>query len=305
MNRDWRRELGSVEDVDVVLNDPLSRHTTLAVGGRIPVIVYPKSIEALFDILHILERIKVPFFVLGKGSNILVADKLPELVAISLEKATCRVEVFDEENNRIITLGAGVSLCRLMRFCLEKEVAGLEFLVGIPGSVGGAVVMNAGTRSGETSNVFRSATIIEPDRSFQKVEKKDVQFSYRHTELPPGSIVWDVSFCGLQSEKKVIAKEMRRIFLQRKQREPKARGRIGSIFKNPPGDYAGRLIERSGLKGMRMGDAEISPIHANWIMNRGGATAQDIYSLVKLAQRRVREKFGISLVPEIKFIGFD
>ncbi len=304
MGRNWRNKVSLIQRVKIAWDEPLAKHTMFRVGGVVSCIIYPETFEAAIETLKVLNRYRVRYFVLGKGSNLLVADQLPEMAAISLDLGARHFDVWEFGKEARLRVGAGVSISRLIRECMSGGFSGLEFLVGIPGSVGGAVVMNAGTSRGEISRVLKKVTVVSAEGKME-LEKEDLDFSYRKSCLPQGSIVWDAVFRVGKDEKKEIKKKVIKILKERKKRQPALLGTAGSVFKNPPGDYAGRLIEEAGLKGKVLGGARISPKHANWIVTSQGARARDVYGLMKLVRERVKDKFGIELEPEVKLIGFD
>ena len=304
MSRGWKSEISSIKDVDITWNEPLSKYTTFKVGGIITCIIYPKSKEALSKTIDVLKGACVPYFVLGKGSNLLVADDLPEMVAISLKRASVEAESTEAGGRVQVRAGAGIALSKLMRICLNQGLTGLEFLVGIPGSLGGAVMMNAGTKHGEISDVLEHVTMMT-EKGEVRITRMNIKFSYRKTHLPVEGVVWDATLHTEKEEKKIVRKRMLDILRERKIRQPEPTRTAGSVFKNPPGDYAGRLIEQAGLKGKVLGGAKISEKHANWIVTTHGAKASDVYGLLKLVQNTVEDKLGIKLEPEIKLIGFE
>ncbi len=304
MNSNWKNRLSAIEDIDVEWNRSLSEYTTLRVGGNVTCIVYPRSIAAAVEVVEVLRISRVPYFVLGKGSNLLVAETLPEMVAISLEKGARNLEIIGSDAGILIGAGGGVSISRLMRFCIRERLGGLEFLAGIPGTVGGAVMMNAGTKDGEISDVLENLTILTKAGK-KKVNREEIAFSYRTSSIPGNAIVWHVTLRSKRCDRKTIRRIMTEILRKRRAGQPAIKGTAGSIFKNPPGDYAGRLIEETGLKGRVLGGAKISEKHANWIVTTRGAKADDVYGLIRLAQREVEKKFRTRLEPEIRLIGFE
>ncbi len=304
MSDKWKKELSSIKDVDIAWNEPLSKHTTLRVGGKISCIVYPLSKTAAISVIRVLGKNKIPYFVIGKGSNLLVAENLPEMAAINVEKGAIKLETVDRKKDLLLKAGAGVSIPGLMRFCLKKQLGGLEFLAGIPGTIGGAAAMNAGTQHGEISDVLESATVVTEEGE-RKIGKDRIRFSYRNSSLPEEGVIWDVTLRTKKCNRGTLRKRMIEILRQRKAKQPEVKGTAGSVFKNPPNDFAGRLIEKAGLKGRVLGGAKISEKHANWIVTTRDAKADDVYGLLKLVQKEVERKYGTRLEPEIRIIGFD
>ncbi len=305
MGKNWKRDIEALENIDVQWDKSLSRYTTLGVGGKVSCVIYPLCKKAAGKVIAILKNNCVPYLVIGRGSNLLIADKLPEMAAISIEKGATSFELMDSSSRGVsLRVGAGITISRLMRECLTRGIQGLEFLAGIPGTVGGAIMMNAGTSRGDIAGVLKEVTIIT-DSGARRIERNNMVFSYRKSNLPEGVIIWDAIVHTRAVDKNMLRKEMIEILRERYATQPGVKGTAGSIFKNPPGNYAGRLIEEAGLKGKVLGDAKISEKHANWIVTTEGARADDVYGLLKLVQKEVKEKFGIELEPEIKLIGFE
>ena len=194
-------------------------------------------------------------------------------------------------------------LSRLLRFCLQQSLSGLEFIAGIPGSVGGALRMNAGTHAGEISDVCEAVHLLLSDGALVRLARAQLPFSYRRLELPPASVVVEAEFLLTPSSREQIRKGIRSLLTVRKEKQPWRLPSAGSVFKNPPGDFAGRLIEAVGLKGVRLGDAQFSPKHANFIVNRGQAHSRDILALIQLARDKVSQEFGVQLELEIEVLG--
>jgi UDP-N-acetylmuramate dehydrogenase len=194
-------------------------------------------------------------------------------------------------------------LSRLLRFSLQQNLSGLEFIAGIPGSVGGALRMNAGTHAGNMADVCEAVYVLLSDGILAKLMGAKLSFSYRRLELPPAAVVLEAELQLTPSSRAQIRQRIRSLLKVRKEKQPWQLPSAGSVFKNPPGDFAGRLIEAVGLKGVRIGDAQISPKHANFIVNRGQARASDIHALIQLAQEKVSQEFGVQLELEIEVVG--
>jgi UDP-N-acetylmuramate dehydrogenase len=229
-----------------------------------------------------------------------VQDNGVRAAAINLESGFSRLERSDAGDG--IRVGAGMRLNRLLRFCLREGLSGLEFLVGIPGTVGGAIRMNAGTDLGDMSDVCEAVHLVLGDGSHFRLPRSKLRFSYRSLELPHGCVVVEAEFSLTPRPRKYIREKLLSLLKARKEKQPWHLPSAGSVFKNPPGDFAGRLVEAVGLKGACIGDAQISPKHANFIVNRGRATANDVKALITLAQEKVRQNFGIQLELEIEVI---
>jgi UDP-N-acetylmuramate dehydrogenase len=241
----------------------------------------------------------LPYLVVGKGSNVLVKDRGLKGLALLLKG---ELEEVEEQEGKIHA-GGGLGLAELVRFSQKKGIAGLEFLAGIPGTVGGAVAMNAGAWGKSTGDVVTVVEILTADGERVTLNRSELQFGYRRAVLPIGSVVVKTQFMGTPDRPEAIGERIRDYLERRKAGQPLDYPSAGSVFKNPPQDYAGRLIESVGLKGTRVGGAMISDRHANVIVNVGGASAEDILALMETARQRVREQTGIDLEPEIKVVG--
>ena len=261
----------------------------------------PLNLAGLQSAVQVLSLNHFPYFVLGRGTNLLVSDTGVTAAAINLESGFSQIEHLDSKGH--VKVGAGLPLRRLLRFCLREGLSGLEFIAGIPGSVGGALRMNAGTHAGTMADVCKEVLILHADGSLARQPRSELHFSYRNLEVPPTSVLLEVEFSLFASSRKNVQDQIRTLLKFRKEKQPWQFASAGSVFKNPPGDYAGRLIEAAGLKGVRVGDAQISRKHANFIVNRGLARASDVWALIHLARKRVLQKFGVQLELEIEVVG--
>ncbi len=293
----------------IIFNYPLGRRTTLRVGGCVEALYEAEDRWELQGLLGFLQREKIPYLVVGKGSNLLVRDEGVEGVAVRLRGPLAGIELEDEDEN-ILRVGAGASLSQLLEFCRPRGLGGFEFLAGIPGSLGGAVVMNAGAFGHEIrERVIRLGVIssqgglAEEKMGYHILERENLNFQYRGLELEPGSVVVDVWLKAERRRPHEISKLIKGYLDRRRKRQPLDLPSAGSIFKNPPGHFAGQLIEAAGLKGRSQGRAVISERHANFILNRGGATATDVLALIELARQEVKRRFGVNLECEVKVVG--
>jgi UDP-N-acetylmuramate dehydrogenase len=280
---------------------PMARHTSLRVGGPADALASPTGRRSLARLLRICGTHRIPQRVLGSGFNTLVLEGGVEGVVIQLG-ALRRIE---ERPGRALRVEAGVSHSQITRFCTQRGLAGLEFGAGIPGSVGGWVAMNAGIPGREVKDAAREVEVMSPTgRSIRHLGRERLRFAYRALRgLAPGSVILSVLFGVALATPGQVRAEVDRLLARRADTQPLNVPSCGSVFKNPPGDHAGRLIEAAGLKGHRAGAAQISPVHANFIANLGGATAADVLALIETAQKRVEETSGIRLVPEVHIIG--
>jgi UDP-N-acetylmuramate dehydrogenase len=296
-----RRELLELLHDRVEFDAPLSRHTSLRVGGPADALALPADRAELSQLLGICRSHRLPHTVLGSGFNTLVLDGgLPGIV-LKLSK----LRRLEERPGPALRAEAGVSHSQVTRLCATRGFAGLEFGAGIPGTVGGWIAMNAGIPTREVEERVREIEVMSPTgRQRRHLARAGVRFAYRALRgLAPGSVIVSVLLSVTLSSPAAVRGEIDALLARRAATQPLDVPSCGSVFKNPPGDHAGRLIEAAGLKGRRAGGAEISPVHANFIANVGGATAADVLALIELAQRVVFEQTGIHLEPEVRIVG--
>jgi UDP-N-acetylmuramate dehydrogenase len=244
----------------------------------------------------------VPVHVLGGGANTLVGDLGIPGITLKLPPDLFPEEIAEYDRGGTVTLGAGAAIVRLINAMRSRRWVGAEFLAGIPGTIGGAVAMNAGTKNGECERVLEAVELATPE-GVGWVPRSALTIRYRYTELPPGAVVTRARFRLRSGDLGASQEAMEADLGYRKRTQPLSQPNCGSVFTNPPGDHAGRLIDSVGLKGTILGGAQISSQHANWIVNLGSATAADVAGLIELALRRVHEATGIVLVPEVKRVG--
>jgi UDP-N-acetylmuramate dehydrogenase len=280
---------------------PLARHTSLGVGGPADAVATPGSRDELARLLGVCRSHRIPHVVLGAGFNALVRDGGFEGVVIR----THRWRRLEERPDGALRAEAGVSHAQITNFCIQRGLAGLEFTCGIPGSVGGWVAMNAGIPGRELKDAVLEVEVMSPTgRSIRHLERDELHFRYRALRgLAVGSVILSALLAVQVASAAAVRAEVERLLAARSGSQPLDVPSCGSVFKNPPGDYAGRLIESVGLKGRRIGAAQISPIHANFIANLGGATAADVQALIEAAQKQVFDATGIRLVPEVRILG--
>ncbi len=278
----------------------LARFTSLRVGGPADALASPPDRPALARALRACAAHGVPVTLLGNGFNTLVRDGGAEGLVLRLSAfRALRLEPSGE-----LVAEAGVSHATLSRHCVENGLAGLEFAAGIPGTVGGWIAMNAGVPGREMKDVVRGVELMDAAGGRRCVPAEALGFAYRSAGgLPPGAVVLAAGFRVRPSPRAEVQAEVDLHLEKRARTQPLDAPSCGSVFKNPPGDFAGRLIEAAGLKGARVGGAEISTLHANFIVNRGGATAGDVIALIERARAEVRERTGTLLEPEVRIIG--
>lgn len=280
----------------------MRRHTTLKIGGPADAYVAPASVDSLIAVVRLCLDESLPITTVGGGSNLLVRDGGIRGVVLATRSLRGLERVGDTE----IEVDSGVSTGKLLSSATKWELGGLEFLGGVPGSVGGGLVMNAGTYLGEFKDVTTSVRSLRLDDGECIVRNnRECGFQYRGSALPTSEVVLSATLALEHRPGDEIKEAVAALRARRKEREPKGANNAGSVFKNPDGDYAGRLIESVGMKGTRVGGAECSPAHANWFVNLGEATACDMLELIAEARARVKARHGVDLTLEWKCIGED
>ncbi|MEY4046232.1 MAG: hypothetical protein RIR19_701 [Chloroflexota bacterium] len=300
--REMERRLGLRAERD----EPLASHTTMRVGGPADLLVTVNDRFALRGIVRLATSRGWPLLVLGRGSNVVVSDRGVRGIVVLNRSAASEVDAASGE----MRLDSGVPMARAATLAADAGLTGMEFALAIPGNIGGAVWANAGAHGAEIADVLRTATILRPDGSEEEVTAASLAFSYRDSQLKhaagAGSVVLGASFALRHDEPALIKERLEEIRTWRREHQPLGVPSAGSVFRNPPGSLsAGALIEAVGLKGRNIGGAEISLRHANWILNRGGATANDVRALHDLCISEVQRSAGVHLESEIVFIGDD
>lgn len=289
-------------DGDVYFNEPMARHTTYRIGGPSRYFVQVGSLGALNKLVSACQQSDTPWMVAGRGSNLLVSDDGFPGVMIALGR-DFRISKYDEERG-CFCVGAGVPLSSLVQDAYARNLAGLEFAVGTPGTVGGAVRMNAGTRDQWIGQQIISVTVLSPQQGLVRIPGNQIQWGYRTSSLNPDWIVLECEVSVKPADPVYIRGKMEASLAKRRKTQPLNQPSCGSVFKNPEGYSVAKLIEELGLKGTQVGDAQISPIHGNFIVNTGNASAQDVCDLIVLIKKKVSEAYGIELQPEVRFVGF-
>ncbi len=288
----------------ITFDEPLSAHTSLRIGGPVDIMAFPEDPLSVKRVLEVVEKEGFPFFVLGAGTNLLVADGRIEGIALSLE-ALRSIEPTRESNDRhaVLFAGSGVPLAMLVNLARKNGYTGLEALTGIPGTVGGAVLMNAGSFGSEMKDLIVSVAVMNGQGEIEILDKESMNFSYRSANLPAGSIVLSANIKLGKDNPDEVDRRTKEFLRRKKTTQPLGEMSAGCVFKNPEGDSAGRLIEDARCKGMRIGDVEVSPLHANYFINKGGATCSHFLELMDVVRARVKEGCGIDLEPEVKIVG--
>jgi UDP-N-acetylmuramate dehydrogenase len=288
---------------DVKIKEPLNKYSTFGIGGEASVFVNVDSMDELFSLSRIIRYYNIPYYVVGNGSNTLFLDTGFKGVVIHLKGKFEEIKAIGE----MIYAGAGAKLSSLLSYCIINELGGLEFLAGIPGSVGGALRMNAGIS--EKLSIGNFVTEIEifhltdGNVTVHSVGNGGVKFYYRGSSIDDSSIILFAKFKLTRSKKEEIEKKIEEFLQVRRNKQPVGGLQVGSIFKNPPGKHAGELIESVGMKGYRCGGVYVSEKHANFIINSGTGTSDDVCQIIEEINRRVKEKYGIVLELEIKIVG--
>jgi UDP-N-acetylmuramate dehydrogenase len=284
---------------EVRAREPMARHTTYRVGGPAAIFCVLDAVHDVVSALRILEEEEVDWAVVGKGSNLLVADAGYEGAVLVLGREFKRHVI----EGQTLRTGSAVVLAHLVQDAFGLGLSGLEWAVGIPGTLGGALAMNAGTPEGWIGQIVDTVTLFAPGLGLTLVHGRDVVWDYRRSGLAGRGIILEATLRVAEGEPERIRAEMERNLGRRKATQPMQLPCAGSVFVNPPGDSAGRMIEACGLKGLRLGGACVSSVHANFIVNEGGATAADVIGLIRKVRATVKDGCGVELRPEIRFLG--
>lgn len=293
---------------EIKFDQPMSAFTSLKIGGPVDIMVFPEDPISLKNVIIAARKEDIPVFVFGAGTNLLVRDEGVDGIAVSLRsfRSIEFIQNIKETNIKgsvALFVEAGVPLSGLINFTKEKGYSGIEALVGIPGTIGGAVYMNAGSFGTEIKDVIISVALMKMDGKIVILEKDELKFSYRSSNIPNDAIILSANIVLKKNSPENVSACINEFLRKRRYSQPVGESAAGCVFKNPEGDSAGRLIEAAGCKGMRVGDVEVSPVHANYFINLGEATCRDFIELMENVKARVKEYSGITLEPEIKIIG--
>ena len=283
------------------MNESLKKHTTYGIGGPADLMIFPKSKQDLIKVIEIINENKIQLTILGSGSNVLVSDNGIRGAVISLKNSLKQIEV--DEN--ILYAECGTMLGKIVKHAVKNNLIGLENLNGVPGTLGGALIMNAGAWGGEISENLIHVEVINSKSEIQKIQKKDLNFSYRQSSFNKDDILLSAKFNLQKADKDVIKDNFIEAQSGRKKSQPLNKRSAGSLFKNPKNNSAGKLLDEAGLKGFSIGDAKISEKHANFFINDGDATSKDMLMLIKKAHKEVKDKFNVNLSLEVKLMGFN
>jgi UDP-N-acetylmuramate dehydrogenase len=295
----YQKEAQGLIQGRVSLNAPLKRYTSMKVGGPVDALLFPADADELRRLVHRAREKSIPVLILGKGTNLIVMDQGVRGWAISLTRGFRRIQRDGER----VEAEAGVLLQRLVQFSAQRGLTGFEPFTGIPGTVGGGLAMNAGAWGSELKDLTLSVTLMEKDGRIVERPRSKLQFSYRGLVLPRGSVILKARFQLKRGEREEIRERIKSYSERRRRTQPLDYPSAGSIFKNPEDARAGKVIDETGLKGFRIGQAMISERHGNFIINLGKATAKEILQLMERVEKKVYEKKGISLEREVKVVG--
>lgn len=301
MNLDFYNQLINCIDKErVLVDEPMKQHTTFRVGGNADYFVMPQNAEEVKNIVALCKKADMPYYILGNGSNLLVGDKGYRGVIIQIYKEMNGIQVDGDK----VKAQAGALLSRIGSVALEAELTGFEFAAGIPGTVGGAVVMNAGAYGGEMKDIIASATVLTQDGDIITINKEDLELGYRTSVIAKkGYVVLEAEYQLQKGDKEAIRARMDELKVQRVTKQPLEYPSAGSTFKRPEGYFAGKLIQDAGLRGFQVGGAQVSEKHCGFVINKDQATAADIRELMRQVSDKVMQEFGVKLEPEVKTLG--
>lgn len=287
---------------DICLQEPMQKHTTFRIGGPADCFVQIENKEQLIRLQRYLKQLGMPFFMLGNGSNLLVSDKGYQGIVLQIGQKMSKIEV----DGNVITAQAGAAMSQVARAALEHGLTGLEFASGIPGTIGGGVVMNAGAYDGELSGVVTQVNVVNSEGECMELENDSMEFGYRTSIIRNNSFtVTEVILKLEEGDREQIRAKMEDLAARRREKQPLEYPSAGSTFKRPRGNFAGKLIMDAGLRGFQIGGAKVSEKHCGFIVNTGNATAEDVRDVISEVRKQVKERFHVDLEPEILFLGFD
>lgn len=289
-----------IDKKNIYINEPMKKHTTFRVGGPADYFVLPTEVSQIINCIQLCKEEQIPYFILGNGSNLLVSDKGYRGVVIQIYKNMNHIQI----DGHKIKAQAGALLSQIAKKALDAGLSGFEFASGIPGTLGGAAVMNAGAYGGEMKDILTSVTVLDENGQILHLEAKDLQLGYRTSIIKEkGYVVLEVELELQMGDPTQIQKRMEELKGQRVTKQPLEFPSAGSTFKRPVGYFAGKLIQDAGLRGYRVGDAQVAEKHCGFVINRGEATAAEIIQLIKDVQKKVYEEFQVELETEVKFLG--
>lgn len=301
LNQEFIRKIQEiVQPGQLFVQEPMSKHTTFNIGGPADYLIFPSTIDEVVSIFNVIREMNMPFTVLGNGSNVLVLDNGIRGAVVKFHAPMS----YKRQNGNKIIAGAGAYLKHVSQYALECGLTGMEFACGIPGSLGGAVFMNAGAYDGEMKNVVTQVRTVTQSGEVLTYEQDQLDFAYRHSVFQDnGQIICEITMELQPGDKEAIKAKMDDFTFRRESKQPLELPSAGSTFKRPEGYFAGTLIDQTGLKGLQVGGAQISTKHAGFVVNSGNATAKDVLNLIKAVQDEVYARNGVKLFPEVRIIG--
>ncbi len=296
----YNQLINCIDKERVLVDEPMKQHTTFRVGGNADYFVMPQNAKEVKNIVALCKKADMPYYILGNGSNLLVGDKGYRGVIIQIYREMNHIRI---DGDKVIAQ-AGALLSRVGTATLEAELTGFEFAAGIPGTVGGAVVMNAGAYGGEMKDIIASATVLTQDGDIITINKEDLELGYRTSVIAKkGYVVLEAEYQLQKGDKEAIRARMDELKCQRVTKQPLEYPSAGSTFKRPEGYFAGKLIQDAGLRGFQVGGAQVSEKHCGFVINKDQATAADIRELMRQVSDKVMQEFGVKLEPEVKTLG--
>ncbi|NLD36104.1 MAG: UDP-N-acetylmuramate dehydrogenase [Desulfatiglans sp.] len=300
MNNRQKSALLEILNDSVIFDAEMASYSTLRAGGRAEALCFINSLALLTAVMGFLNRESINCMAIGKGSNLLVMDQGIKGAVLILKGELANIR---GRSGNLVTAGGGVSNRELIKYCIQEGLSDMEFLAGVPGTIGGAVMMNAGAYGKETGDYIEKIGIVTSSGIAEELFGSGINFSYRGSSVPERSVIYSVTIKLRNDERAQIKERVEKNLSMRRASQPLDMPNCGSVFKNPQGDFAARLIEASGLKGFKIGGAMISRKHANFIVNMGDAKASDILALIEAARKRVKEDSGIVLETEVRVVG--
>ena len=288
-------------DIDNILyNEPMKNHTSFKLGGPVDIYIEPDNIEQLSKAIKCLRDHSIPYYIMGNGSNLLVSDKGLRGAVVKIGEKFGNVNIAGDK----VISECGILLSTLSKIAAKSSLTGMEFASGIPGALGGAVTMNAGAYGGEMKDIVEWVEVLDQDLQLKRLQSAEMEFGYRKSVVEPRKYIVIRCCLGLKKGNPVeINTIMADLAEKRRTKQPLHLPSAGSTFKRPEGYFAGKLIEDAGLRGFSLGGAQVSTLHCGFVVNNGGATAQDVYNLIRHVQKTVYEKFNVKIEPEVKILG--
>jgi len=301
-NRVYKLLTEIIDGGQILINEPMKNHTSFKIGGPADFLVLPQRTEEIQKIIEVSKKEEIPTFIIGNGTDLLVRDKGLRGIVVKIAKNFNNIKILESENKAIAQ--SGISLSALAKLLLRNELTGFEFASGIPGTLGGAVTMNAGAYGGEMKDILEKIEVMDRQGNIFTLQGEEMQLGYRKSAVQDQDlIVLTVTMQFQKGSYDEIKEKMRDLDHRRRTKQPLEWPSAGSTFRRPEGYYAGKLIQDAGLKGFSMGRAQVSDLHSGFVINKGGATAEEVIALIRHIQDTVKKKFGVDLQTEVKIIG--